>query len=132
MRPILLIGFLGILIPVCAGSVGPVAGTVLSASVEAAAAAASAPVEEPPTKKPGFLESAKAKALGWVKGKFSFLTEELDQVFGFEKGEGSKAFFGTIFFVIFFLFGLFFFKFFYNIIRDILSSLLSRDKNKRP
>ena len=66
----------------------------------------------------------------WVSEKFHFFKSKVDAVFGFEKGEGPQAFFGTVFYFIVLMVLLFVLAFIYNIIRDMFTGIKAKTKPK--
>lgn len=66
----------------------------------------------------------------WVSERALAFKSKVDGVFGFEKGEGPQAFFGSVFYFFIFLVLLFFLMFIYNIIRDFFTGVSAKSKYK--
>lgn len=66
----------------------------------------------------------------WLSEKFHFFKSKVDAVFGFEKGEGPQALFGSVFYFIILLVLLFILAFIYNIIRDMFTGIKAKSKPK--
>lgn len=67
----------------------------------------------------------------WVMGYVNALKSKVDGVFGFEGGEGSNAFFGSVLYFGIGLVLLFVLMFVYNIIRDMFAGMAAKKKHKR-
>ncbi len=67
----------------------------------------------------------------WVLEKVNLFKSKVDSVFGFEKGEGAQAFFGTVLYFVIFLVAFFILMFVYNVIKDMFSGISSKKKYKK-
>lgn len=67
----------------------------------------------------------------WVMGYVNALKSEVDNVFGFDKGQASGAFFGSVLYFGIALVLIFVFMFVYNIIRDMFSGAAAKKKYKK-
>lgn len=67
----------------------------------------------------------------WVMGYVNSFKAEVDNVFGFDKGKASGAFFGSVLYFGIGLVLLFVFLFVYNIIRDMFSGVAAKKKYKK-
>ncbi len=67
----------------------------------------------------------------WVMGYVNAFKAKVDNVFGFDKGEASGAFFGTVLYAAVGLVLLFVGMFVYNIISDMFSSAAAKKKYKK-
>lgn len=67
----------------------------------------------------------------WVMGYVNGFKAKVDNVFGFDKGEASGAFFGTVLYAAVGLVLLFVVMFVYNIISDMLHSSAAKKKYKK-
>ncbi len=67
----------------------------------------------------------------WIMGYVNAFKAEVDKVFGFDKGEASGAFFGTVLYAAVGLVILFVGMFVYNIISDMFSSASAKKKYKK-
>ncbi len=97
--------------------------------------APAAETNETRKKASGFMEKVTGffdGLVSWIKNTVQSLTGKVDSVFGFEKGEGPLAFFGTMFYVFILLVLLFVLVFVFNIIKDMFASMFSRGQPKPP
>lgn len=83
----------------------------------------------------GIVESVKSFFEGivsWIGGLVGGLMDGMNAIFGFERGEGSQAMFGTVFYLFLIVALLFAGKFAFNIIRDTVKSVIPKGGPSRP
>lgn len=83
----------------------------------------------------GIVESVKSFFEGivsWIGGLVGGLIDGMNAIFGFERGEGSQAMFGTAFYLFLIVVLLFTGKFVFNIMRDTVKSVIPKGGPNRP